>query len=292
MEFGAWDAATVLAKSVTYAATFGVAGGVMFLLYSHDLMVQSTRARIQSQLGVFLIVALFATGVRILVLAGSMGGAIAGMLNPSLVRMIVRTGEGPATGMRIAGLLLAGHAVFSARRPGVVAIVGAVSAATSFAWVGHARAVVPSVLPTLLLSIHLICVSFWLGALAPLLLVSGDHDLPRIAATAGRFGRMATFIVGLLIVAGAVLLWLLIGDASESWWGSYGRAFAIKLGWMTILLSVAAFNKLSLTRRLRANDPKAARSLGRSVQFELMLTGLILLTTATLTTLWGPPTLE
>jgi putative copper resistance protein D len=292
LEFGAWDAATVLAKTVTYAATFGASGGVMFLFYSHDVIVAAARMRIRSLVLAFSILALLTSGVRILVLAGSMGGATADMLNPSYAQMILRAGEGSAAAFRFAGLLMAGHALSSVGRPGVVAIVGAMLAATSFAWTGHPQAVAPSALPILLISVHLICVAFWLGALAPLLLVARDHDVLRVAAAATRFGRIAIVIVGLLIAAGAGLLWILIGDVSEFLSGTYGRAFLIKLGSVTVLLCFAAFNKLRLTPRLQANVPQAARSFARSVQFEMAIGGMILLTTAMLTTLWSPATLE
>jgi putative copper resistance protein D len=66
----------------------------------------------------------------------------------------------------------------------------------------------------------------------------------------------------------------------------------VKLALVAGLLSLAAFNKIRLTPRLSAGDTGAARSLERSIYAEMVLAALILLVTATITTLIGPPALE
>ena len=287
-----WDAVTVIAKAIAYAATLGAAGGVFFLFYCHDLASNDSERRIRHLITAALVIGVFASGARVFLLAGSMGGEIAAMFNAGFVGMILKAGEGVATATRIVGLLLAGHAVLTLRRPGWIALLGAAIAATSFAWVGHARAVASNGLPIFLISAHLLCVAFWLGALGPLLLMASDPNAGRIAAAASRFGRLAAGVVAMLIVAGAGLLWILVGDLSEFLSGAYGRAFVGKLGLVACLLSLAAVNKLRLTPRLRTNDALARQSLKRSIRFEIVLGGLILLVTAALTTKWGPPVLE
>jgi putative copper resistance protein D len=165
-------------------------------------------------------------------------------------------------------------------------------AATSFAWTGHARSLNPDGLPLLLISIHLLGAAFWLGALAPLSVVAGDSDLPRIAATAARFGAAAMIVVSGLMAAGAILLCMLLGGLSALWDSTYGRYVMIKLGFVACLLSLAAVNKLLLTPRLRAGDSRAVRSLRDSIRLESLLGFLILAITATLTTVAGPPALD
>jgi putative copper export protein len=54
---------------------------------------------------------------------------------------------------------------------------------------------------------------------------------------------------------------------------------------------LAAINKLKLTPRLKAGDLAAAPSLRRTIHAEMALAALILLTTAAITTLIGPPAL-
>jgi putative copper export protein len=65
----------------------------------------------------------------------------------------------------------------------------------------------------------------------------------------------------------------------------------VKLVLVAGLLSLAAFNKFRLTPRLLAGDAAAAHGLRRSIHAEMALAAAILLTTAVLTTLFGPPAL-
>ncbi len=68
----------------------------------------------------------------------------------------------------------------------------------------------------------------------------------------------------------------------------YGRLVSLKLGLVILLLAFAAFNKLRLTPRLLAADESAVRALRRSIKAEMLIAGLILLVTATFTTITGP----
>ncbi len=292
VDLSLWDVAEPVAKALTYAVTLGAAGGVMFLGYTHAIVADSDRRRIRRLVGVLLVLSALASGARIAVTAGSMSGDIAGMFDRVFLRMILQTGEGRALAIRVAGLLLAALAVCANRRPSALALLGAIIAATSFAWAGHAQAMSPSTLPTLLVCVHLLAVAFWLGALAPLLVLVRDGDLSRMAAVTARFGAVAVFLVGVLITAGLGLLWILLGELSNMWTSSYGRYMVLKLGLVASLLGFAAWNKWSLTPRLLAREVSAARGLRRSIMCELFLGGLILLVTATLTTLTGPPALQ
>jgi putative copper export protein len=141
----------------------------------------------------------------------------------------------------------------------------------------------------LVLSLHLLCAAFWLGALAPLLIVARDGDDPEIARVAVRFGNLALAVVAILLLAGAGILWTLIVDATAFWTSGYGAMMAIKLLAVAVLLCIAAANKLKLTPRLSNGDTGAARLLRRSILAEILCGALILLITAAFTTITGPP---
>jgi putative copper resistance protein D len=288
---GAWDAAAIAVKTLTYAATLGAAGAVFFLRYSGTLIASADRLRIRHIVLVLSTLSVFAGAAQVMVSAGSMSGEAAGMLDGSLLRMVWQAGAGRTNAIRAIGLLIAALLVLS-DRPSWLAFFGAAAAATSFAWTGHARSLKPDVLPVLLLNVHLLGVAFWLGALAPLSIVARDSDLPRIAATAARFGAAAVFVVGGLMAAGVTLLWILLGDFTALWGTTYGRYMIYKLAIVACLLCLAAFNKLRLTPRLRAGDSRAVRSLRASIRLELLLGVVILAITATLTTVTGPPALD
>ena len=289
MPLSGWDVAVLLAKAATYAATLSAAGCVFFLAYSDGLLQNPERRRIRRLIGISLIASASAGAATFLLLAASMSGDIAGMFDSTLTGMLLRGGEGRAGAIRIAGLAFAVFAMSTNRRFQAPAIIGAIVAATSFAWVGHVHALRPDTLPSLVLCLHLLCAAFWLGALAPLLVVARHCNSAQIGLIAARFGRGALRIVGVLVVAGATLLWVLIGDASKFWSSDYGRMVAAKLAAVALLLSVAAMNKLYLTPRLLNGDAGAAVVLRRSIKAEMVLGGLVLLITAAFTTLAGPP---
>jgi copper resistance protein D len=292
VSLSAWDAAAIAVKTLTYAATLGAAGAAFFLQYSGALIAGPDRLRIRLIVLGLAPLAVLAGAAQILVSAGSMSGDAAGMLDGSLIHMVWNAGAGRANVIRAIGLMLAAFGVLQGRQSGW-AVLGAVMAATSFAWTGHARSLHPDLLPVLLLSVHLLGAAFWLGALAPLLIVARGGDHSRTAATVVRFGAAAVVVVGGLMAAGAVLLWMMMrGDFTALWNSTYGRYVTFKLLLVACILCLAAFNKLRLTQRLRQGEFQALRSLRTSIQLELLLGALILAVTATLTTVSGPPVLS
>lgn len=289
MELSGWDAAAVCAKAAAYAATLGAAGAIFFIWYGDDLLHERQRRRIRRLIGVSLGAAALASCAKILFTSASMSGELSGMFDGDFARMILGAGEGRATGMRIIGLALA--ACIASAKPGfrLLARAGAVIASTSFAFVGHVHALLPNPVPALLLCIHLLCAAFWLGALAPLLMVARDGAGSQIAALASRFGNLALGVVILLLSAGASLLWILMDDAGRFWSSSYGKMIAIKLLLAGCLLGLAAINKLRLTPRLIVGNAGAAAQFRRTVRAEMLFGALILLITAAFTTVAGPP---
>ncbi len=289
MQFSGWDVAVVFAKALTYAATLGAAGAVFFMLYCGTLLREPQRGLIRRLIGALILAAAAASVLRILLLAGSMSGEAADMFNTAFAGMILRAGEGRASGVRIAGLVLMLFAL--SRNPAFrgPAIVGAMAASTSFAWVGHIHALMPNTAPSLLLCLHLLCAAFWLGALPPLWIIAADAHEPQIAAAAARFGKLAVRVVALLIAAGASLLLMLIGSAAQFWASDYGRMMAVKLLAVAALMGFAAWNKLALTPRLLRGDARAMVEFRRSLLGEMGAGALILLATAAFTTLAGPP---
>lgn len=289
MELSGWDVAAVCAKAVTYAATLGAAGAIFFLAYNGSLLFELLRSRIRRLIGTLLLASALASCARVLLSGASMSDDLGGMFDSGFVRMILGAGEGRATGMRMAGLALAALAIPSNPRFRALALLGAATASISFAGVGHIRGLLPSAAPLLLLCMHLLCAAFWLGALGPLLIAARDGSDTHVALLASRFGKLALGVVVLLLAAGAGVLWAVIGDAAQFWSSDYGRMMAMKLLIVAALLSIAAVNKLYLTPKLLSGHAKAVIRFRRSVILEMVIGALILLITATFTTVAGPP---
>jgi copper resistance protein D len=292
LSLSGWDAAAIAVKTVTYAGALGAAGAVFFLLYGTAFVTHAERLRIRRLVLCLSALSVLGSGAQILLSAGSMSGGAAGMLDGSLIHMVLQSGAGRAGAIRAIGLLAASLGTRPHRRPAWWGCFGAAMAATSFAWTGHAHSLEPDVLPVMLLGVHLLGVAFWLGALAPLGIIAGAGDLERTAAAASRFGAAAVFVVAGLMAAGLALLWMLLGDISALWDSPYGRYVILKLACVACLLCLAAFNKLRLTPRLRAGDFRAIRSLRTSIRVEGWVGASILAATATLTTVAGPPALS
>ena len=233
MEIGGWDIAAALAKAVVYAATLGAAGAVFFTIHCGDLLLENQRVIVRRLIGVLATAGAALSGLRILLLGASMGGEVSGMVDRAFVSMILSGGEGRGTGVRIAGLLLASFATSKNPAFRAPAAVGAIIAATSFAWVGHAHgSAVHSALPSLLLGgfLHLAVRRLLAGGLAAALdHRGGRRNEAQIAAAAARFGKLALAVVGLLLAAGASLLWMFIAAADKFWSSAYGGIMAIKL---------------------------------------------------------------
>jgi putative copper export protein len=291
VDLGIWDAAAVLVKAALYAATLGAAGGVFFLAYTRSLLEPSDRLAIARPLRILVAVAIAASAVRVLLTAASMASDAAGMLDARLLAMVWHGGEGRAAALRAGGLALTIPFLARGGRGRWLALASAAVAATSFAWVGHARAAAQAATP-FLLGVHVLAVAFWLGALGPLAIEARRRKPRELAAVAVRFGRIAMVVVGALLLAGAALLWILLGSFSELWSSAYGRLAGVKIGLAACLLTLAAWNKLRLVPRLAAGDPLALRGLRRSIRAEMVAAGLILLMTAALTTLAGPPSIS
>ncbi len=290
MDIGVWDVGAVLVKAALYAATFAAAGGALFLCYSGALLGADERRAIGRRIEAWVAAAVVLSALRLLVTAGSLADGAAGMFDTKLIHMVWRSGEDTAVITRIAGLLLAVRASLPARRSPALAAVGAVCAAMSFAWVGHAHAT-GDAWTVAWVALHVACAAFWIGALGPLAFLARSAEPQRAGAAAARFGTIAVGAVGLLVLAGIFVLSKFLGHASALWTSPYGWAMCAKLGLVAALLSFAAFNKWRLTPRLSAGDCAAAGSLRRSIHAEMALAALILLTTSTITTLIGPPAL-
>jgi putative copper resistance protein D len=291
VQIDAWDFAAVALKTVTYAATLAAAGGTAFVVLNGPTLSAAHERRARRWLGACVGLALLASVVRIGVLTGSMGGDVGSMFDGALAHMVLQAGEGRATGLRVIGLLTIAIALAGPHRLVNLALGGAVIASTSFAWTGHVWAASQIAAPALL-SLHLVGLAYWLGALVPLAIATREEDLQRLAVVVHSFGVVAVVVVAALVAAGALVLALLLSAPSELWTTEYGRLVTAKLGFVTCLLGVASFNKLRLTPRLRALDRAALTVLRRSIRVEIGLGLIILLVTAALTTLVGPTTVE
>jgi putative copper resistance protein D len=154
---------------------------------------------------------------------------------------------------------------------GAVLVAGAYLA--TLAWSGHAAAgpdvqIVSDI-------VHLLAAGAWLGALPGLVFVLGCAPPPGVSAgVVQRFSTLGVTSVSTLVVSGLGNAWYLVGDAPALIGTDYGRLLLAKLALFAAMVAVAAINRLSLTVRMKAQDPSsllAERSLRRNAGMEFAI---------------------
>ena len=273
------------AKAAGYAAALLAMGGVLFTAVFRRV----------ADAGVLRLARRLAAGAALIGLAvlaarfGIRAARISGMgwdgaTDPTMLGFVWQSPLGAAAIWRglgeaaILAVLLPGFGLW-------IALGGAVAVAVSYAQVGHSLGDPRAALAVLLI-LHLLAAAFWVGALAPLRRAAGDVGG---AALLHRFGTVALVAVAALVVAGTALAWLLSGSLLALFGTAYGWTLLAKVAVVSALLGLAAWNKLRLVPALAAGDPSAPPALRRSIALEGMAVALILLATATLTTLTTPP---
>ncbi|MGB0843670.1 MAG: CopD family protein [Alphaproteobacteria bacterium] len=164
--------------------------------------------------------------------------------------------------------------------------LGCVSAAAilgSFLLTGHTVSfehAQPSSLPeyslTALLFVHLLLLHWWIAVIWPLRQMAKQQD-PFTVQISHNFGRQAMFAVPLLLVAGGLLLVNLVNwqlDLSQS----YQAWFLLKLVFVTLILMIAALNKLRYATNL--SNQTEFKAFSNSLAFELFVSVLILAATS------------
>ena len=163
-----------------------------------------------------------------------------------------------------------------------ISTIGCGLVALSFAFQGHTLSE-PRWLLVALITIHLLGLSFWIGGFTPLAWLAKRQD-NSTGLAARQFGKISIWNVPLLAIVGVFLLLLLSEGDWEIIWTAYGQLFALKfLGFMG-LLGLAAMNKLFLTPALLRSEERAFVLIRLSLVLEMTVVAVILLLTASFTT--------
>ncbi|WP_299284966.1 CopD family protein [uncultured Tateyamaria sp.] len=280
-----WAIASIGAKAAGYGAALLAMGGPLFVLAfpsaSADVRQLARKvAAIAALIGISVLALRF--GIRAARISG-MG--LPGAVDPMMLGFVWDSPLGVAAIWRVAGGVL----VVAVLIRGVVGLgaglIGALLIAVSYTSVGHSLGD-PRWLLALLLTVHLLAAAFWIGALAPLRHAAGQ---PAGAVLLHRFGNVASVMVALLVIVGLIFAWLMTGSLSALISTAYGWALLAKLGVVAGLMTLAAVNKWQLVPALASGEPTAAPRLRRSIQIEAVAVLLILIVTATLTSITTPP---
>lgn len=232
---------------------------------------------------------LLLVGGQIALRAAYLGGStVSAALDPMLLGLVMDSQLGTASLVRAAGLAAILLLPLDLKLTDLLAAAGGLAVAASFALVGHTLAE-PRWALALLVTVHTGAIAYWVAALPGLLLATRAAPQPAAAGLFDAFGRSAPAVVGVLLAAGGLLAWLLIGSLHALWTTDYAMLVVLKALFVAGLLALAARNKMRLTPRVLAGEAGALAALRASVRRELIAVVLILTVTAALTTLTAPP---
>ena len=280
-----WAITAIIAKAVGYGAALLAMGGPLFVLVfrssSNDVRQLARKVAVIAAL-IGLAVLALRFGIRAARISG-MG--LSGAVDPMMLGFVWDSPLGAAAIWRGAGELL----VVALLIRGIVGLsaglIGALLIALSYTFVGHSLGD-PRWLLASLLTLHLLAAAFWIGAFLPLRHAVGQPEGARLLH---RFGNVASLTVALLVVVGLIFAWLMTGSFSNLLSTAYGKTLLAKLGVVSGLMALAALNKWRFVPALASGTPAAVRHLRRSIQIEAIAVLLILMATATLTSITTPP---
>ena len=313
--FGPWELAQIVTKALMYAGMAGISGGMLVLgLLNHTLestntdnpefhhakyplLVQSISLH-RYMMGAA-ILGLLAAILFFLLQVGSIKGAgVSGMFDPVFIRVFAASSIGNGIGYKLFGFALTLSALIVLRNR-IVGNTGRLMPvqlliaclfslflfAISFAVLGHVAEL--GLLTRVTIGLHVAAVLLWTGALLPLYWLTGTRQTILMKPLLQHFGSLGWGFVACLLLAGLwVLSQILDGKPKSLFDSAYGWLMLGKLALVACLLALAALNKFRIVPTITEHN---SHILQRSIFWELMLAMLILIITATLTTVTGPP---
>lgn len=281
-----WETALALDKWLLYGTLSVAVGGTTTIL------LWTPRDDIPAQAKYYLLPAciagmlLSAVGFFIQVGAFAESG-LQGMFDSLYLSILWQSSAGSVALLQSLGFAVTAVAALSVllgwrRTAALLWLLAAFLLLLPFGWRGH-TADMP-LLARVALSLHVAVAAFWMGALFPLWRLSRGGDTARCRKGMEQFGRLAAWLLPILVLCGIGLLYALLDGWGQLLRGSYGLLLTTKLLLVGVLLLLAAQNKWQLVPRL----PALTGKLSRSIRTEMLLGAVILLVTALVTTLTGP----
>ena len=159
----------------------------------------------------------------------------------------------------------------------------------TFSLSGHSAALPEGAAIAVLLDwLHLLAMVAWLGGLIPLVIAidiarrTSERELS-LRFLIPRFSRLSVVSITILTLSGIYSYIQQVNNLDLLAATTYGRALAVKLGFLGVLLLLGGLNLFFLSPRLRARGNHLARAFGRSVRVELVAGALLLLAVGVMT---------
>ena len=273
---------SIIAKLTLYIGALFASGTIIYLIFFETDKARSSFNSSQ-MIGIFALIGLIAAIASHALLSARLVDDIAGAFDSEMLAILWPTPVGTALLLRATGFAIIIVGLGWRRMGKSLMFIGCLVVIGSFTQASHV-ADIGSILSPILLLVHLIGISVWVGILLPLYKLSANPAQITVAADiAYSFGRFAVFFVPILLMAGGLLAYQLVGSPTNLFTTSYGQTLIAKVVIVGGLLLLAAANKFRFVPALRTGDLIALQRLQRTVLAEIVLVAFILAATAALT---------
>jgi copper transport protein len=274
----AWRTTDWALRTLNFATLAATCGGALFAVFVAGGASRWLRRYVLVSAGLTALTAAFDVGVHGALLALTPFGEF---FSARPWQVGGETSLAPAAAIAIGGVVLIALSIRRIARPffQVTAVLGAAIVAASLTATGHVGGADPAWLATSSLGLHVLTVSFWIGALWPLLrvIVAAPQDAPRALA---RFSIFAVPNVALLALSGLTVTYLQVREFGALVTTDYGRMLLIKLALVAGLAALATYNRQRLLGRLKIDRDRTLTIFRRTIHVELLLAFLIFGVTA------------
>jgi copper resistance protein D len=262
-----WDALAVVVRAGYNFAGLSAAGLALFLSSVGSALDETARDEMRRLLARLAIFGIALSVLALFVRAAQLSGG-EDIFDETIWTAMARGRVGDAFGVRVVGFML----VLAGLRWGAVfAPMGALLIAASYAGMGHSTLYRPRQELSVLVTLHLLAVSFWIGSLPALIAAARREDVALIRA----WSRAAMLAVAVMLVTGAALIFYLVGRVDLLIAAWYGWALVAKLLLVAGLMGLAIWHKLAATPALERGQEGAGAALARSIGRELALAALV-----------------
>ena len=278
-----WSFLNPIIRMIFYISAFGSVGTLIYLVHFYRLLEFEQRSYCFSLIKKSSIIGSIIAFLSFLSIPGNMGGDFKSVIDTQLIELTLETISGKAALLSLLGFILIYFSCIKKSKIScILSFLGVSSILLSFVIFGHATK--HGLVGQFLIIIHLVGLSYWIGSLLPLRKMCNFIEYEKLRIVAHLFGIYALGYVGVLIIAGLIFSYILLGDISSLITTDYGNVLLIKMIVVSMLLSLGAMNKFKIIPYLSINQNLGLKRLKNSIQIEIFCVLLILFFTSLLTT--------
>jgi putative copper export protein/mono/diheme cytochrome c family protein len=236
-----------------FAATLGALAVDVFILPAAAAQLAVSRRRLRRWTSFAVLSLLVGTIGELIVRTQVMVGGSASTLLVATQVALSRTHFGRIWLVRVALIVVLATLASRSTRPArTAALAVAIGVALTTALTGH-LADWGDVTPSVGLDwTHIVSASAWTGGLAALAFaaVRAPLEPPMLSVIAGRFSRLATLCLLLVVLTGLYNAWVQLPTVAALWTTNYGRVLAVKIVLVLTLAAVGSVTRWGIVARL------------------------------------------